>query len=158
MPIDLSRAAGKFATNASNAAGDYVAGATANAQLWERNAKSPSAEKNYATGVQIAVQNQLRAKGLAGVTASDYAAGVQNNANVYAQKVGQSSDKWANKFSPFASIIDRMTVNLPPRNPAAAPSQNYASRGGPIADALKQARLQGVMGARFAAPSAFGQR
>ena len=152
MPIDMNRASGKFVTNASASAGDYAAGAQAAASTWERNAKSPQAEQAYAAGVALAVQNQLRSKGLQSVTAQDYATGVANNANVYAQKVSQSQDKWQRNFTPYAQEIDRIVPGLPAKNPSASPSQNYAARGGPVADRLKALRLQGVRGGSSALP------
>jgi len=157
MAIDLNLAAQSYATNTPASAGKWATKAAQNANKWEQNAKSPQAEQAYAEGVQLAVQNQLRAKGLANVSASEWAAGIQQGQQAFAQKTSQKSGKWATNFAPSAAIIDRIVPSLPPRVPG-QPVQNWVNRGGPIATALNQAKLAGATrgGSFTSRPAPFG--
>jgi len=144
MAIDLGMAQQKYAQNTPASAQFWAQAATNKANKWEERAKSMEAEQNYAAGVQFAVQNQLRAKGLQNVTAQDYAAGVQNAVNVYQQKTSVASGKWQQRFAPYADVIDRVVSTLPARQPGNA-AANVMNRVAPIAQALQQAKLSGVV-------------
>ena len=139
----LGEIAGKYASNAVNAAPVWRARAAAEAPKWEQNAKSQQAEANYAAGVQLAAQNQLRLKGLQNVTANDFANAVAGSQDVYAYKVSVSGGKWQNRFAPYAETIDRTVATLPAKMPGQV-RENIMNRVVPIAEALHNQRMGGV--------------
>jgi len=147
----IGEIAGKYAQNAVNAAPEWARNAAQNADKWERNAKSAEAERNYATGVQLAAQNQMRLKGLQNVTAQDFGSAVSQSQDVYAYKVSGSGAKWQNKFEPYASELDRVVPSLPAKTPG-QPRENVINRVVPIAEALHAKKMGGVTG-RVLGPS-----
>ena len=151
----LGEIATKYATNAVNAAPTWASRAAAEAEKWEQNAKSQQAEANYAAGVQLAVQNQLRLKGLQNVTAQDFANAVSGAQDVYAYKVSISGTKWQNRFAPFAQTIDRVVATLPPKVPGQV-RENVINRVVPIAEALHQQKMGGVVARTVGLPTPTG--
>lgn len=162
MPIDIQSAAQKYATVTPAMAGVWQQRAMQNAEKWEQNAKSPQAEQFWAQRVVEAAQNQARLRGLQRVTAQDYAQGIQVGAQVYEQKVSTvAPQRWAQRFEPYANVIDNVVTRLPPKTTDVA--QNVINRVIPIATALREAKLRGAMGApapmRAPAPApGFGAR
>lgn len=157
VPIDLGLAQQKYGTNAPAAASIWQQAAVSKADVWERQAKSPEAERNYAAGVQFAVQNQLRLKGLQKVTAQDYAAGVSQSVNVYQQKTAASAGKWAARFAPYAEVINRIVPSLPAKVPG-DPRTNVMNRVVPIAEALHQTKIRGAVTGVTPSPLGGGAR
>ena len=151
----LAEIAGKYATNAVNAAGTWASRAAAEAPKWEQNAKSQQAEQNYAAGVQLAIQNQLRLKGLQNVTAQDFANAVSASQDVYAYKVSTSGNKWAQRFEPYAQTIDRVVSTLAPKIPGQV-RENVMNRVVPIAEALHQQKMGGVVARTVGLPTPTG--
>jgi len=147
MAINVNEAAQYYAQGTSANVNKWVNRTASKAQEWETKAKSPEAEQNYAAGVQFAVQNQLRLKGLQSVSGSEWAGAVQSSGGVYQQKTGMAVNKWASRFAPYAQVIDQVVSSLPPRVPGNA-QQNVINRVVPIAEALQRAKLQGVMTSR----------
>ncbi len=148
----LGEIAAKYATNATNAAGLWASRAASEAPKWETNAKSQQAEANYAAGVQLAVQNQLRLKGLQNVTAQDFANAVTASQDVYAYKVSVSGGKWQERFEPYAHTIDRVLATLPAKVPGQV-RENIMNRVVPIAEALHNQKMQGVAAATVGLPT-----
>lgn len=143
MPIDLNAAMQKYATVTPALANVWQQRAQAAAQEWEAKAKSPETEQYWAERVMEAVQNQARLKGLMGVSASDYAQGIAAGASIYQQKVSTiAPQRWMQKFAPYADVIDRVKATLPPKTTNV--TQNVLNRVAPIAQALKQAKMQGA--------------
>jgi len=134
----------KYQQRAVNAAPEWRVRASEAAEKWEQNAKSTQAEQNYAAGVQQAIENQLRLRGLEPVSAQDFASAVSQAQDVYAYKVSVSGDKWENKFAPYAEEIDRVVPTLPPKTPGAV-RENILNRVVPIAEALHQRKIRGVV-------------
>jgi len=151
----LAEIAGKYATNATNAAGYWASRAASEAPKWEQNAKSQQAEQNYAAGVQLAIQNQLRLKGLQEVSAQDFANAVSASQDVYAYKVSTSGAKWQNKFAPYAQTIDRVVPTLAPKIPGQV-RENVINRVVPIAEALHQQKIGGVVARTVGLPTPTG--
>jgi len=143
MAIDLNAAMQKYATVTPQMANVWQQRATAAAQKWEANAKSPQTEQYWAQRVVEAAQNQARLRGLQNVTAADYSAGIQAGVQAYQNKVSTiAPQKWMNKFAPYAQIIDQVVATLPPKTTDVA--TNVMNRVVPIATALRQAKLQGI--------------
>ncbi len=140
----LGEIATKYAQRAVNAAPEWARNAAQNADKWERNAKSADAERNYATGVQLAAQNQLRLRGLQNVSAQDFSAAVSGAQDVYAYKVSIASPKWQTKFEPYAQELDRVVPTLPARTPG-NPRENVINRVVPIAEALHAKKVGGAV-------------
>jgi len=151
----LGEIAGKYAQNAVNAAGTWASRAASEAPKWEQNAKSQQAEQNYAAGVQLAIQNQLRLKGLQNVTAQDFANAVSASQDVYAYKVSTSGNKWMQRFEPYAQTIDRVASSLPPKVPGQV-RENVINRVVPIAEALHQQKMGGVVARTVGLPTPTG--
>jgi len=147
MAIDVNTAAQYYASGTAANVQKWATKAAQAASEWEQRAKSPDAEQNYAEGVQRAVQYQLRLKGLQDVSASEWASAVQGSGSVYQQKTSMAVNKWAQKFAPYAQIIDRVVSTLPPKVPGQG-VQNWLNRGAPIVEALQSAKLQGTMTSR----------
>jgi len=140
----LGEIAAKYATNAMNAASEWARNAAQAADKWDRNSKSADAERNYATGVQYAAQNQLRLRGLQNVSAADWSAAVSGSQDVYAYKVSIASPKWQQKFEPYAQELDRIVPTLPSRIPG-SPRENVMNRVVPIAEALHAKKVGGAV-------------
>jgi len=158
MPIDVSQAGQFYASGTAANVGKWSAKAAAKSNEWEQKAKSPQAEANYAAGVELAARNQLRLRGLQNVSAGQWSQAVQGAGDVYRIKTGAASGKWAQKFAPFAPIIDRTVAALPAKIPGQA-RQNTINRCAPIGEALQQAKLAGVRTAPISvAPTGFGYR
>ena len=147
MSINVNEAAQYYAQGTAANVNKWVSRTSSAASNWEAKAKSPEAEQNYAAGVQFAVQNQLRLKGLQNVGASEWSGAVQGSGSVYQTKTSMSVNKWANRFSPYASVIDQVKTTLPARVPGNA-AQNVINRVVPIAEALQRAKLQGIASSR----------
>jgi len=144
MPIDVNAAAQKYAAVTPAMAQIWQQRASAAAQKWEQNAKSMEAEQYWAQRVVEAAQQQARLRGLQAVSAQDYAQGIQVGANVYREKVSTiAPQRWARKFAPFAQVIDQVVASLPPKTTDVV--QNVLNRVAPIAQALRQAKLAGVV-------------
>ena len=140
MPIDVNLAAQKYATVTPQMAGVWQQRAAANAEKWEQNAKSRQAEEYWRQRITEAAQNQARLRGLERVTANDFVAGINAGATVYQQKVQTIAPrKWAEKFEPYARVIDSVTERLPPKTTDV--QQNVMNRVVPIAQALRQAKV-----------------
>jgi len=143
MPIDVNAAAQKYAAVTPAMAQVWQQRAQAAAQKWEQNAKSVEAEQYWAQRVVEAAQSQARLRGLQAVSAQDYSQGIQVGANVYREKVSTvAPQRWARKFEPYAQIIDQVVATLPPKTTDVA--QNVLSRVVPIAQALRNAKIQGT--------------
>jgi len=143
MPIDLNAAAQKYAAVTPAMAPVWQQRAQAAAQKWEQNAKSMEAEQYWAQRTIEAAQNQARLRGLQFVTAQDYSQGIQVSANVYREKVSTiAPQRWMRKFEPYAQVIDQVVATLPPKTTDVV--QNVLNRVAPIAQALRQAKIQGV--------------
>jgi len=144
MAIDLNAAAQKYATVTPALANVWQQRAQAAAQEWEQKAKSPETEQYWAQRVMEAAQNQARLKGLMNVSAADYAQGIAAGASVYQQKVSTvAPQRWQQKFAPYAEVIDRVVATLPPKTTDV--TQNVLNRVAPIAQALRQAKMQGAV-------------
>lgn len=153
MVVDRNLAISKFQNNTANAAQDFAVAATNAAGQWERNVKAPQAKQNWQTGIQQAVQNDSWARGLSGTTAADFAAGVQLGAQSYATKTPASAQKWLDKTGKYLDIIDRHTAQMQARQPGLDPVQQFERRAGAMVRDLQAAKRQGVVGARFTAPT-----
>ena len=140
----LGEIATKYANRAVSAAPEWARNAAQAAEKWERNAKSADAERNYATGVQYAAQNQLRLRGLQSVSAADWSGAVSGSQDVYAYKVSVASPKWQSKFEPYAAELDRIVPTLPARIPG-QPRENVMNRVVPIAEALHAKKVGGAV-------------
>ena len=151
MAIDLNSAVQKYGENTPASAQRWVAGATRNADKFIRNATSSEAESNYRIGVERSVANQSRLKGLQGVTAQDYATGVTNSAAIYQQKTAGAAGKWANKFQPYANVIDNVVGSLPAKISGDIVG-NINRRVAPIAVALNEAKMRGVSSRALGVP------
>ena len=151
----LGEIAQKYQYNAVNAAPVWSARASSEAEKWEQNAKSAQAEQNYATAMEYVIQNQLRLKGLQGVSAQDFASAVSGAQDVYAYKVSVSGNKWQEKFSPYAQVIDRVVATLPPKVPGQV-RENIMNRVVPIAEALHQQKISGVVARTMGLPTPTG--
>lgn len=156
MAIDLNSAMQKYSEATPASANRWAAGAINNADKFIRNATSTEAENNYKLGVERSVQNQSRLKGLQNVTASDYANGVQNSVQIYQAKTAGSANKWANKFSPYAQVIDQTVNTLPPKISGDI-AGNILRRVTPIAIALNNRKMQGVSTRALGVPSPVGR-
>lgn len=153
----------------TDAQGAYTTGTAANAQKWEARtaaaaseweakAKSPAAEQAYGQGVQVAVANQLRLKGLQGVTASEFSGAVRGRSGAYREKTAARAAKWGTRFSPFLDTIRTVVPGLPPRVPGDI-AGNIQRRVTPIATALHNQKLGGVSpAAGYGAAPAAGYR
>ena len=141
----LGELANKWASRAASAAPEWSRNAAQAADKWERNAKSAQAEQNYATGVQLAAQNQLRLRGLQHVSSQDFSTAVSGAQDVYAYKVGASVQKWQTKFQPYAEELDRIIPTLPAKTPG-QPKENVINRVVPIAEALHDKKIGGAVG------------
>ena len=148
----LAEIAAKYATNATNAAPVWRARTTAEAEKWEANAKSQQAESNYATAMEYVIQNQLRLKGLQNVSATDFANAVAGAQDVYAYKVSTAGGKWQERFTPYAQTIDRVVSTLPPKIPGQV-RENVMNRVVPIAEALHQQKMGGVVARSVGLPT-----
>jgi len=147
----LGEIAGKYATNAVNAAPEWARNAAQAAEKWDRNSKSADAERNYQTGVELAARNQLRLKGLQRVSAADFSSAVSGAQDVYAYKVSGAGGKWQSRFEPYASELDRIVPSLPAKTPG-QPRENVMNRVVPIAEALHAKKVGGAVG-RVLGPS-----
>ena len=139
-PINLQQASAKYQSGTAAAVQKWQQNTAGAANLWEQNAKSAQAEQNYATGVQFAAQNQLRLKGLQNVSATDFQQAVSASGSVYQQKTAANVNKWAQRFSPYADVINSIVPSLPAKVPGDA-ATNVANRVTPIAVGLQQAKL-----------------
>ncbi len=155
MAIDLNLAQQKFAANTPASAQIWASRTSQAAAKWERNAKSPESEANYAAGVQRAAAEQSRLRGLQGVSAAEFSTGVQAASNIFAQKTAAASQKWQAKFAPFAGIIDSVVAGLPARISGDGRA-NTLNRVVPIVEALQQAKRSGVGVSTFQAPTTGG--
>ena len=143
MPIDLAAAANKYATVTPQMVNVWQQRAQAAAQEWENKAKSPETENYWAQRVIEAAQNQARLKGLMNVSATDYSAGIAAGTEAYRSKVSTiAPQRWQQKFAPYAEVIDRVVATLPAKTTDVV--QNVMNRVAPIAQALRQAKIQGV--------------
>lgn len=143
LQIDPNQAAQFYQQGTANSAGKWQSNAARAATDWERAAKSPQAEQNYAAGVQFAAANQLRLRGLANTTANDFARGVGGAGSIYAQKTQANVGKWVSNVAPYFAVINRVVPSLPPSQAGQA-RQNIMNRVVPVAEALQQARLGGA--------------
>jgi len=147
----LGELATKYSQRAVSEAPEWYRNAAQAADKWERNAKSAEAERAYAQGVELAVRNQLRLRGLQGVSAADFSSAVSGAQDVYAYKVSVAGSKWQAKFEPYASEIDRIVPSLPAKVPGDVRG-NIERRVVPIAEALHAKKVGGAVG-RVLGPS-----
>jgi len=113
------------------------------ANVWESNAKSAQAEQAYAQGVQQAINNQLRLKGLQTVSAAEFSSAVRGKSGLYQQETARKAAKWAARFSPYLDIIRSVAPSLPPKVPGDVMG-NIQRRVGGIAVPLHQAKMGGA--------------
>lgn len=150
MAIDRNLAAGKYAQNTPASAGVWAQRTQGAANVWEQNAKSQAADQAWKEGITQAVANNARMRGLAGVTAGDFAASVQAGAPSFATKTAQSANKLIAKSERYYQVLDRVVPSLPPRG-AAGSAQNY-DRVKIIGEALHAEKVGGVAGGAGLAP------
>jgi len=115
---------------------------TGAAAIWETAAKSPEAEDAYAKGVDLAVRQQLRLRGLQPITARDFAAAVRGMGTFWRDKALARSAKWGVKFRPYLEEIGRIVPTLPPKIPG-QPRENVLNRVVPIAEGLHRLKVGG---------------
>ena len=132
----------------------YAAGTQANANTWasrtaqaagawEAGAKSPAAEQAYATGVQLAAQNQSRLRGLQQVSQADFAQAVSGKSGDYARGTQAAVGKWGARFQPYLNTIAQIAPNLAPRVPGDV-AGNVQRRVLPLAEALHAQKMGGT--------------
>ena len=120
---------------------------------WESNAKSAAAEQAYAQGVQLAVSNQLRLKGLQPVTAAEFSSAVRGKSGLYQQETARKAGKYAARFAPYLDLLRTIVPSLPPKVPGDV-AGNIQRRVGGVAIPLHQAKMGGAGSAGYTTPTA----
>lgn len=145
MPIDVREAARSFTEGVRGKGGKWERRTGEASREWETNAKSAEAEQAYGEGVRLAADQGLRARGLEPVSSGDFANAVAGRGRAFEEGASARAGKWQNKFGPFAQVIDRVVDRLPAKTPGAA-RENVMNRVVPIAEALQEAKRQGLAG------------
>ena len=105
---------------------------------WQTAAMSPQSELNYAEGVQKAVQNGSRVKGIQAVSNQQWrTASEQKGGPIIGQRVAGSIQKYEQNFGPILTAMNNAADNLPART--TSPSQNIANRMVPVVQAAVEA-------------------
>ena len=150
-PINLTQAQQSYSAGTQANVQKWQANTGAAAQTWFQNATSSQAEANYAAGIQIAINNQTRLKGLQASSAAEFQQGVQGAGGQYQARTQAKSGKWMSKFQPYAQLIDGLVPGLPAKIPGQA-RQNTINRSAPIGEALQQAKMSGAIMAQAPMP------
>jgi len=119
---------------------------TGAADIWEVAAKSREAEEAYAAGVDLAVRQQLRLRGLDPITARDFQTAVRGMGTFWREKAVRRAPKWAFKFRPYLEEIRRIVPGLPAKIPG-RPRENVLNRVVPIAEGLHRLKIGASPGA-----------
>ena len=126
----------KYARNASNASGDYLAGAQSPRR--SQSAAAIASEGNYEAGVQAAIGRKAYSAGLRKSGDGKWQKGILDKGRSrYQQGVTVAKDEYAAGFSPYASILSSLT--LQPRGPKGT---NYG-RVQAVGDALRAKKVSG---------------
>lgn len=133
----IDRATSNWKAGVAGASGRYTEGINATND-WQE--KAMAAEESYATGIQQAVANRSREKGLSKVSNSEWKSKTATKGGQrWMPGVNAAEADYRKGLAPVLVIIEG--VSLPPRtNDAAA---NVAARVTPIAVALQNAKREG---------------
>jgi len=105
---------------------------------WQGPASSQQAETNYATGVQAAIADGRRLRGIQGVSNADWrTAAAEKGGPIIGQRIVLALGKYQTKFAPILQAMNAAADSLPPRT--TSPSQNITNRLVPIVQAAVQA-------------------
>jgi len=134
--MEVRQNAEKFARNASNASGDYLAGAQSPRR--SQSAAAIAAEPNYESGVTAAISRKAYSTGLRKAGDGKWQKGIQDVGRArYQQGVAAAKDEYSSGFAPYASVLSGLT--LQPRGPKGT---NYG-RVQMVGDALRAKKLSG---------------
>ena len=133
----IERSVAGWKSGVAGASGRYTEGINATND-WQE--KAVAAEDRYAAGIQQAVANRSREKGLSKVSNSDWKSkAATKGSQRWAPGVNAAEADYRKGLAPVLSVIE--SVTLPERtNDAAA---NVAARVTPIAVALQNAKREG---------------
>ena len=133
----IQRAVANWKSGVAGASGRYMEGIKATND-WQQ--KAMAGEESYAAGIQAAVANRSREKGIAKTSNSEWQANAITKGGArWAPGVNAAEADYSKGLAPVLSVIE--SVTLPPRtNDAAA---NVAGRVTPIAVALQNAKREG---------------
>jgi hypothetical protein len=103
---------------------------------WQGPASSPESEANYAMGVQQAIADGRRIRGITAVSNQQWRdAAVSKGAAVIGQRVLDSLAKYRVNFAPILQAQNNAAAALPPRTASAR--QNVTNRLLPIIEAAQ---------------------
>lgn len=137
----LENSAGKFATNAANASGEYAARAGMSGEKWAREAAA--AAGNYRQAVSAGNIEARFRRGVQKAGADKYARKIAAVGQArFSEGVSGASDDWAAGFGPYQQTLASLT--LAPRRPRGDAS-NYA-RVKQVGDALNAKRIAALAG------------
>ena len=124
MALDQQTLIARYQRGVSAGAQSYAEGVTGQGNKWKTNATSDAAEARYANGVNRAVAQRTRQKGVAAVSSATWE---QNAREIGSQNYSRSAAKAATNYSAVAG--DVIAAAQAGQNAAAAlPGQDIASR------------------------------
>ena len=108
---------------------------------WQTPASSEEAETNYGAGVQEAVSNRTRQKGIQNVSNADWQ---RNASTIGAERIGRgmanASGKQAAKWAPYRSFLEGVSLPAKSRNA----TENIQNRSIPIAQGMQDLKRGGA--------------
>ena len=120
MPINVQNAQQNYVNSASQAAAKYKQKVAAD-NKWYANATSPTTQQNWTTAVQRAAAEGRFTRGLQGSSQAAWQqAASTTGASALPGGMTAHAPKWAQKFAPYAAVIDSAVAALPPRGVGAA--------------------------------------
>ena len=132
---DVGASAQKFVQRAQAAAPDYQKGVQGAGAHWQTQAAA--ANDTYVAGVTAAANAGRYRNGVANKGSKYESNAAGKGAARYPQGVAQSGPSWQAGFSPYASVLQSLT--LPPRRPNGDPSNYQIAQA--VGDALHKKKL-----------------